>query len=153
MHVLKLPPYSLNLGLYKMLSNCVDFEVPTITPSWCNQWWLMTSIDFLLKVLMWFRNECAMQTLWCVGFIPWWNFVFGFYPFVNYTTLKKLSNLFLSNLRVDKPNCIYSMLFIVGNSMWSKWQVWVLQFPPSLITIKVLNTRGAMLMIFSANFI
>jgi hypothetical protein len=29
------------------------------------KWWLMTSIDFLLKVLMWFRKECAMQTLWC----------------------------------------------------------------------------------------
>jgi hypothetical protein len=152
MHVLKLPPYSLNLGLYKMLSNCVDFEVPTITPSWCNQWWLMTSIDFLLKVLMWFRKECAMQTLCCRAY-SMVEFCFCFLSICQLYNMKKLSNLFLSNLRVDKPNCIYSMLFIVGNSMWSKWQVWVLQFPPSLITIKVLNTRGAMLMIFSANFI
>jgi hypothetical protein len=54
-----------------------------------------------------------MQTLWCRVY-SMVEFCFCFLSICQLHNMEKLSNLFLSNLRVDKPNCIYSILFHCG---------------------------------------
>ncbi len=94
-----------------------------------------------------------MQTLWCSRVYPMVEFCFCFLSICQLHNMKKLSNLLLSNLRVDKPNCIYFYTIHCG-----KFNVVKMASMGATISFlfnnnKGVKLRGAMLMAFSLNFI